>query len=259
MPTVAIGQVVAEVAGDGEPVIMVHGLGGTSNTWQPQMATLEAYRAIRVDLPGSGRSPAPHGALDIADLADAVVKAARGLGVARAHFVGHSLGTIVCQHIAVNEPALVASLALFGAITEPPTGARSGLIDRARKARTEGMEGIADAIVAGALSSATRADNPAAVAFVRESVMRQSPEAYATSCEALSRATAADPAGIRVAVLLVAGSDDQVAPVSMAQGLADRLSDASLSVVDRCGHWITIERAGEASRKLGDFLQRQRI
>ena len=132
-------------------------------------------------------------------------------------------------------------------------------MDRARKARSEGMEGIADAIVAGALSSETRASNPAAAAFVRESVMRQPPEGYARTCEALSRANAADPAAIRAPVLLVAGSDDAVAPVSMAQGLADRLAAAALSVVDRCGHWITIEKAQEANRKLADFLQRQRI
>ena len=51
-------RLVAEISGEGDPLVMVHGLGGTSNTFQPQMPALGDHRVIRVDLPGSGRSRA---------------------------------------------------------------------------------------------------------------------------------------------------------------------------------------------------------
>ena len=88
-------------------------------------------------------------------------------------------------------------------------------------ARREGMAGIADQIVANALSASTRANQPAAVAFVRESLMRQDPEGYARTCEALAKAEAADPRLIAAPALLVTGDADAVNPPSVGRDLAD--------------------------------------
>ena len=128
----------------------------------------------------------------------------RSLGVARAHFVGHSMGTIVCQQIAANEPALVASLTLFGALAEPSEADARGACPNGRGWRARAAcADIADQIVANALSAQTRENNPAAVAFVRESIMRQDPESYARSCEALAKARAVDLRLIDAPTLLV--------------------------------------------------------
>ena len=92
-------------------------------------------------------------------LVDAVLRVCAQLGVSRAHFAGHSLGTIVCQHLAVRAPERVRSLALFGTLLAPPDPARQGLKTRAAKARDEGMFGIADAIVQGCAYRAPRANS----------------------------------------------------------------------------------------------------
>lgn len=256
MTTVTVGQTVAEVTGEGFPVVMIHGLGGTSNMFQPQMQALSGYRVIRLDLPGSGRSPRPIDPLTIEMMSEAVVRAMDGVGVTRAHFVGHSMGTIVCQQIAANQPQLVASLALFGALAEPADATRNGLGARARLARSGGMSDIADQIVANALSAHTRENSPAAVAFVRESITRQDPEAYARTCEALAKATAVDARRITAPTLLVTGDADTVNPMSVAQALADRIKGAVLSSLDRCGHWATVEHPRECNQKLIEFLRR---
>ena len=51
-----IGSMVMEDIGTGEVVVMIHGLGGTSNSFQPMMKSLSGYRVVRPDLPGAGRS-----------------------------------------------------------------------------------------------------------------------------------------------------------------------------------------------------------
>ncbi|MGV8985865.1 MAG: alpha/beta fold hydrolase [Cypionkella sp.] len=248
-----------EDSGSGEAVVMIHGLGGTSNTFQPLMAELAQYRVIRPDMPGSGRSALPLEPLSIEGHAASVLAALVEAGISRAHFVGHSMGTLVCQHIAATAVDCVASLTLFGALTEPGEGARTGLVARAAVARKSGMQGIADQIIAATLSTATHAENPAAVAFVRESILRQPGEGYARNCEALSRAKATDLRQIKAPTLLVAGSDDPVAPASIGQVLADGIAGAAMIVLDRCGHWITLERARVSAGLLREHLARHRI
>jgi pimeloyl-ACP methyl ester carboxylesterase len=256
MTTVTVGQTVVEVSGEGFPVVMVHGLGGTANTYQPQLPALSGHRVIRVDLPGSGRSPCPLDMLTIETMSEAVIRAMGAVGAARAHVVGHSMGTIVCQQVAANRPDLVASLVLFGAMAEPADVARQGLAARARLARSGGMSDIADQIVANALSAHTRENSPAAVAFVRESITRQVPESYARTCEALAKATAVDARRISAPTLLVTGDADTVSPVGAARAMADRIKGAVLSSIDRCGHWATVEQPRACNEKMIDFLRR---
>ncbi len=255
MTTVTVNGVFADVDGEGFPVVMIHGLGGTSNTFQPQIEALRSNRVIRVDLPGSGRSAARPGTPTMGQFAEAVLAVVSLLGVGRAHFVGHSLGTLVCQTIAADRPDLVASLTLFGALAEPAEATRKGLGGRAEMARREGMAGIADLIVANALSASTRANQPAAVAFVRESLMRQDPEGYARTCEALATAEAVDPRLIAAPALLVTGDADTVNPPSVGRDLADRIAGARFVSIDRAGHWLTVEKPVESNRCIAEFLK----
>jgi pimeloyl-ACP methyl ester carboxylesterase len=253
-------RVAVEDEGDGEPVVCVHGLGGTSNTFTSLMPAMARHRVIRVDLPGSGRSQRVEGALSIERFVDALRDVCRRLAIDRAHWVAHSMGTIVCQHLASFHPALVRSLALFGPLLAPTDAARASIRARAEKARTEGaagMHAIAETLVGAALSASTRAGQPVAVAFVRESLMRQGAECYARTCDALADAQPAPVERIEAPVLLVTGDEDGVAPPQAVRALADKLHGAKskrVSVLSRCGHWTPIERPDECARELRDFL-----
>ncbi len=262
MSTQTIEGLAVEVEGSGDPVLFVHGLGGTSNSWTPQVLALAGrYRMIRPDLPGSGRTPLSafgEGALSIAGLVGCLEKLLGVLGAERAHLVGHSMGTILCQHLAARRPSLVRSLALFGAFPAPPEANRGALRERGAKARREGMAEIAEATLNGGTSAATRSENPAAAAFVRESLMRQPGEGYGATCEALAGAEAADLSLIGCPVLLVTGDEDGVAPPATLRAMDAALADSRSEVLNRCGHWTPIEKAADCSRALGDFLARAR-
>lgn len=259
-----VDRIAAEDEGEGDAVVCVHGLGGSSNTFTPLMPVLTRHRVVRVDLPGSGRSIRAEGALSIARFVDAVQSVCARLNIARAHLIGHSMGTIVCQHLAVAAPALVRSLALFGPLIVPTDAARAAIRARAGRARAEGVAGlheIALGLIQAALSADTRQRLPVAVAFVRESLMRQEPEAYARSCEALAEAQAAAVESIRAPALLVTGDEDAVAPPQAVRAFGQRLQGAGctrVAVLPRCGHWTPIERPEECARELREFLAAQR-
>lgn len=255
-----VERMVAEDEGEGDAVLCLHGLGGSGNTFTPLMPALARHRVLRPDLPGSARSQRAEGALSIARFVEAVRGLCERAGVARAHVVAHSMGTIVAQHLAVEAPKLVRSLALFGPLIAPADAARAAIAARGERARREGLPGmhaIATGLVQAALSAETRRSQPLAVAFVRESLMRQEPEAYARSCEALAAAPAAAVERIACPVLLVTGDEDTVAPPQAVRAMAERLHGASpvrVAVLSRCGHWTPVERADDCQRELRDFL-----
>ena len=123
------------------------------------------------------------------------------------------------------------------------------------------MHEIALGLVNVAISADTRQRSPLAVAFVRESLMRQDSEAYARTCEALAGAEAAAVERIEVPVLLVTGDEDGVAPPQQVRAMAEKLHGAKSTrvvVLPRCGHWTPIERPEECARELRDFLGAQR-
>jgi 3-oxoadipate enol-lactonase len=267
MAIVWIDKMAVDTRGDGDAVVMLHGLGGSMNAWTPLLPALTRYRTVRIELPGAGRSKSAHaladsapekGQLSIEVLTQAVMRVCDALGLQRAHLVGHSMGTLVCQHLAVKAPSLVRSMSLFGAMAEPGPALRDGMPVRAAKARAEGMFEIAEGISDFALSASSKETQPTTVAYVREGVASQDPEGFARNCLALAQAKATTVALIRCPVLIVNGDEDLVTTLSGARALAAQLPNARVEVLGRCGHWPMFERAVESQRLLRDFLDRVR-
>jgi len=245
-----------EVRGQGDVVVFVHGLGGTANVFWPQVVALsDQYECRLVELPGSGDSPADEN-MTLDGVAERI--AAEVFAGQPAHLVGHSLGTAVCQKIAARHPDLVRSLFLIGPVHAPAAAGRTGLKDRAAKARAEGMRSIADTIVQTALSETTRAERPEVAGFVRELLMRQRPDGYAATCEALAAVEGAPLADIRCPVGLITGAQDPTSPPAAVQAMTEALPNAAMTVLDNCGHWTTVERPAAVTEALQAFLRDQK-
>jgi len=257
MTTQVLNGLTVEVDGEGEALLCIHGLGGSSNNWTPVLPALGGFRRIRPDLPGSARSPLPADgkALSIDGYVDAMLRLLSALDIGSVHVMAHSMGTIVAQHLAVRSPGTVKSLALFGPLAAPPDAARPNIVARANAARggAAAMQEIADAIVKGATSIQTKEQQPAVLALVRESVMRQSPEGYAQSCTALAEAQSAALERIDVPTLLVTGDQDGVAPVANVQAMQARIAGSRLVVLEGCGHWTTFEQPQRCVQALEAF------
>jgi pimeloyl-ACP methyl ester carboxylesterase len=252
-----VERIAFEVVGEGEPVLMIHGLGGTSNTWTPLAAAFARHRRVAFDLPGSGRSARVEGPLSVQVFVESALKVMERAAVTRAHVVAHSMGTIVAAHLAAAEPAKVASLALFGPLLAPPEPARSAIQARGAKAREGDMQPIADTLLQSSISVETRTKRPAAVAYVRESLMRQEPQGYARSCEALAEMQPADTTRIVCPTLLVTGDEDAVAPPQSVRMMAQKIAGSRIEVLRGCGHWTPVEKPEECISLLKRFLERK--
>lgn len=272
MTTHIINRMAVEVEGSGEAVVMLHGLGGTSNTFSAIMPVFSRYQTIRIDLPGAGRSNLVEGSISIASLVAAVERVLSHLNISKAHFVGHSMGTIVAAHLAANTKVssgnslavsasqLVRSLLLFGPLLCPPEPARPNIKARAAKARSEGLVGmqvIADALVQSSTSAESKRSRLASIAFVRETLMRQCPNGYARNCEALAEAEAADTSQIACPTLLVTGDEDVVAPPQAVRQMSEKIANSRYEVLRGCGHWTPIEMPIECSQLASQFYSQR--
>jgi len=108
------------IAGEGPPVVLVHGLGVSGRYMLPLAESLaERCSVIAPDLPGYGRSQKPPAPLGISELASALAGCLDALELERAAFVANSMGCQIVTELAVRFPERVGPLALIGPTVDP--------------------------------------------------------------------------------------------------------------------------------------------
>ena len=101
------------IQGQGDPVVLLHGLAEESSIWEQQARFLSgAYKLIIPDLPGSGRSPLP-GHLTLESLAGAVKAILDAEGIEKTVLIGHSMGGYVTMAFAELYPQMIRAIGLF--------------------------------------------------------------------------------------------------------------------------------------------------
>lgn len=102
------------VEGEGPPLFMIHGIGASRHSWDGLVKLLrDRFRCISYDLRGHGRSPMTPVPFTLDDLVDDLEALRAELGIARAHFIGHSLGGMIGPAYARRYPQHVESLGLL--------------------------------------------------------------------------------------------------------------------------------------------------
>lgn len=233
-----------EVAGDGTPLLFVHGLGGTSNVWHAQRAVLpRTCQVVTLDLPGSGRSGKNETAFTMDRWADQLIGLADHLKLDRFVLVGHSMSTILVQKTAAKYPARVQAAILCGPMTELPPAGKEAFRKRKQTVESEGMAALADQVVGGALTQATREANPALAGLFREMLMSNDPACYAAQCQALIDGSAKDDhPKIHCPMLVLVGDQDVVTPLANAKAIAAAVPTATVRIVPATAHATMIER-----------------
>jgi len=263
MPTVTVGgiEVHYREAGSGTPVVLVHGFTGNSRNWALVVPALrQRYRVISPDLPGHGLSgrPADPGAYTLEAMADAVVGLMEELGLGPCHLVGHSMGGMVAQLIALAHPQRLRSLVLVDTSAEPPEGLRTR--ERARMvelARQQGMEAVWEAQLAmNPMADQLRAQ-PEFLQTWREQFLMTSREAYIYCAQAMAqrRPLLDELSRLSLPVLIVCGQNDEPF-VGPSRRLHQCIAGSQLAFIPDCGHTPQIERPQEFVPLLLQFLQR---
>ena len=239
---------------DGTSIVLVHGFGGDLNNWlftQPMLA--ERHDVIAVDLPGHGRSGKDVGAGDMSALAAALGGLLDGLGVARPHIVGHSMGGALGLVFALANPQRVAGLTLLapgGLGPEINMDYIEGFIGAGRRKEMKGAlamlfadpELVSRDMVNEVLKYKRLDGVDAALRRLADGLFpggRQTP------------IPAEDLARLDVPAQVVWGREDQILPAAHGSALPDHIS---VHVLDGVGHMPHMERAAEVNALIDAFV-----
>lgn len=244
-------------AGSGPLIVLLHGLGGSRISWEPQLAGLsDQFRVAAWDMPGYGcSSPLPVPAVRFSDLAEAAAAWIRHLsGVGRAHVVGISMGGMIAQYLAAAHPDTVASLTLLS--TSPAFGLDGTRPDEWRAARLAPLdagqqpadfsERVLRAIAGPSITPAAFVGQQAAMARITADALRRSIDCLVTHD---SRGVLGS---ITAPTLCLVGACDDETPVAYSEVLAQHIPGARLEIVDGAGHLLN----AEAPQAVNDAITR---
>jgi len=230
---------------DAPTLVLPSSLGTTRELWDAQIAAFEQnFRVLRYEHRGHGASPVPPGPYSMADLGADAIELLDELGIERAVWCGLSLGAMVGMWVAVHAPERLSGLVL--ACTSAHVAAPAAYRERAVLVREDGIEPVADAIVARWFTMTTFQERPELPERFRAIVVAQPVEGYAGCCEALADWDFREElASISVPTLVVAGSEDEATPAPETDLIGERIPDASRIVLDGAAHLANLESPAE--------------
>jgi pimeloyl-ACP methyl ester carboxylesterase len=259
------GRVSTFEAGQGPPLLLLHGLGATKAEFLPSVAALgQSYRTIAVDLPGFGDSDKPFPAsYDAPMFAKWVIALMDALGLDKAHVLGHSMGGRVALEVGMRSPDRVKRLVLMTPsmawLSDRPFAPalklirpELGIIQPAPK---NFVEGIVKRVVPG---GDTHFIAPALDEFLRSyltprgrvafyaaarNIYLEEPSNFWNGLEALSPDA-----------LFIWGRRDGLVPIGFARHVKKRLPAASHCELD-CGHVPQLERPAQLHAAITRFLR----
>lgn len=260
-------------AGEGHPVIMIHGGGpgatGWSNFNQNMRYLAQKYRCLAVDMPGWGQSAEVEPGT--ANPAEALLGFMDALGIEKAAFLGNSMGGAATLSYAVEHPERVSHIVTMGSApvggmtaTQPGGGPSEGMKVLFETYEDPSVENFRRLIRVMVYDSS----------FVTDELLRQRSESALSnrkhlenSVETRRRMMAAGgpplPTGptvlhrltrIDIPALIIHGRDDRTTPLETSLQILSALPNSRMLIFNHCGHWAQLEHADEFNREVDLFL-----
>lgn len=254
-------------AGEGHPLILIHGSGPGATGWSNFSRNIEAlaanFHVYALDMPGWGESdPCSKETLDHVG---ATVQFMDALGLDKAALVGNSMGGIVALAVAVDHPDRVSHVITMGPGSSPtprlfsagdgPTEGLKYLQQAYRTPTPEAMQALVNIMVYDKCFATPK------LCQARSDAANACPEHLANFLDMLAKGGPINRWApmdrlmqMQIPTLLIHGRDDRVVPYEHSLVLCAHIPNSRLVLMNRCGHWAMIEHAAEFNRLVTDFV-----
>ncbi len=253
-----------DVHGNGEPLILLTGLGGDRKSWFFQINDLkEIFQVLTCDSRGIGATDVPDKPFTIKTMADDIICLMNHLNIDRAHILGISMGGMIAQEIAINYPERVNKLILVSTYLAGEEMANVttdmqkilGLGPDFSKddANEVDIEEFMQQVAA--LSFNTEKYRRIFIPMSQQYLKRMGVKGFNMQLEAASGCTTIDRIHtIKSSTLVMVGTGDRIVPPCSSEKIADKIPNAKLVMIEDGSHAMNLEISDRFNKEIINFL-----
>lgn len=250
-------EIYYEIHGQGEPLLMIHGLGSSSRDWEMQLPEFSRhFQVITIDLRGHGNSSKSKGPYSMALFAADTGRVLRELTIPSAHILGISLGGMVAFQLALDCPELIRSLVIVNSVPELiPRGMKDWISywQRLLVTRFLGMEKMGQLLAERFFTKPEQQD--IRDLFVQRWAGNHKPS-YLASLKAAFGWSVLDRLGEIQAPALVIGADGDYFSTTEKEQYTRLMPHAELIIIENSRHALPAEKPAEFNQVVLNFLQK---
>ncbi|ESY76540.1 flavin reductase [Mesorhizobium sp. LNHC221B00] len=245
-------------AGAGTPVLFIHGVGMNAAIWQPQFERMaDSFDVIAIDMLGHGLSPLPPQHPELADYADQTIRLLDHLGIDKVSVVGHSMGALVAQELALRAPERVSRIVSLNAVFRRPPELAEAVRQRAVALNGRNDTAGTAQTIARWFGDPMPAELEAAAQKTASALSAVDPEGYARTYRLFARADG-DHADrlpmLAVPALFMTGSEDRNSSPAMSAAMAHLAPHGRCTVLPGEKHMMAVAAPDLTTRHIVDFL-----
>ncbi|HLJ21129.1 MAG TPA: alpha/beta fold hydrolase [Stellaceae bacterium] len=244
--------------GDGPPLFLIHGIGASRHSWDGVVRSLkQKYRCISYDLRGHGLSPLPPPPYTLDDLVEDLEALRQELGIAKAHFMGHSLGGMIGPAYARRYPERVLSLGLLSTAAgrTPDDSAKVKGVVAAMRQR--GIAPVLETLKERWFTPEFAAARPDVIARRLQQVIDTDAQVFLSVFDIYAETEMAPWLHeVQAPTLVLTGEFDGGCPPRLNEFIAKQLPHARLVILPNLRHAMLLEAPEQVAPPLLAFLDR---
>lgn len=250
MPKVKVNDIEInyEVEGEGEPLVLIHGLSGSTTHWFFQIPEFSKhYKVIAYDVRGHGQTDKPKQEYSIKLFADDLKGLLDKLGVDKTHLIGISMGGYIAQQFALDYPDKVKSLVLADTASEIGEVNELILKNWILCAKKLGMEAVFNSLLTWVLTDEEMRENKELIGTFREQFLIDNDQvhAYVAACNACGRFNLTSQLRkIKAPTLVLVGDSDILLPLKYSKIIHQNVLNSELKTIEDAGHVPNMGNAG---------------
>lgn len=242
-------------SGSGDPALLIHGLGGSIESWTNNLPELEkSMRVIALDLPGFGLSDKPKMSYTIRFYRDFLARFLKELNLNQVSVVGSSLGGHVAAEMAIGMPDLVKRLVMISPPGALPSSFKGtpALRRYAKVINAKSVEQVKKALQA--VDNKPVDDSYAQIVFQKMS-MPGARDAFVSALMGSARAPRLNSRlnRIKAPAMLLWGKDDIMIPARFVEPFMN-MKNCRIVMLEHCGHRPHVDRPALFNKLVADFL-----
>jgi len=241
--------------GRGKPLVLIHEMGGTMESWGLLAPLLAGKRrVVRYDTRGAGFSEKIRGVLTIDTMTDDLIALLDKLGIAdKVSLVGTAVGGAIALHTAFRHPGRIAAAIVTSPATSIPPANRDAVLARVARFESEGVRVVADETAANGYPEELRTDRARFEGF-RARWLANDPGSFAAVYRMLAGMDLApELPQIKCPVLVIGGEFDRGRPPSRVEPIAQAIPGATFKVLP-VGHYAGLQRPELMAEEIEGFL-----